>query len=185
MREEISQADVARLLKVHPAQLTLIVARGELTSRREGRRIWFKAKEVENYRVAHPNPIRRRRRGIFLGRAQRVIEGPRAAVVFSMLKDGAHLADIVVATKLAPDEVQTLWEYYTLGFDGIARAKKQHIENIELQRHHIQMQKDLDRERWMRFQERMKKLGPPTRPDLMKKAAEPSAASDRSSPGGE
>jgi len=182
MREEISQADVARLLKVHPAQVALIVSRGELASRREGKRIWFKKKDVDNYRVAHPNPVKRRRRGLFVGRAQRVIEGPRAAVVFEMLKNGAHLADIVVATKLAPDEVQTLWEYYTLGFEGIARAKKQHIENIELERHQIQMRRDLDRERWMRFQERMKKLGPPTRPDLMKKPIE---ASDRSSPAAE
>jgi hypothetical protein len=167
-KSDISQAEAARILGLFASQLADIEARGHLKSRRNGRRVWYSRREVEEYKSCRPLPEKRKRE-LFGGRIEREIKGQKAAEVFEMISQGYSLAQIVLKTKMSPVIVHVLWEYYSLGFDGIARAKRQAAEEKAIKEQLSEANKMMSRDRWMRFQLRMKQLGPPTRPDLVEK----------------
>jgi hypothetical protein len=167
-KKEISQAEAARILGIQPNLMIGLEARGHLKGKRIGRRVFYSRREVEEYKSCRPLP-EKRKRDLFGGRIEREIKGAKAAEVFEMIAAGNSLSQIVLETKMSPVLVHVLWEYYSLGFDGIARAKREAAEERATKEQLSEANKMMNRDRWMRFQLRMKQLGPPTRPDLVEK----------------
>ena len=153
------RGQVARRFKVSQATVIAWENTGKLHPTVEDGHIWHDPAEVDAFaRTWKPPRTYHNARRKEPANKWSKERGRIAATVFSMLRDGADLRSIVIATKAEPGLVRELWREYQTDFERAAREQREREEQRIAERVERETRKERQREEWCRFQEKMARL---------------------------
>ncbi|HEU5316783.1 MAG TPA: hypothetical protein VFX49_11780 [Chloroflexota bacterium] len=152
----MSRRDVAKRLGRHISSVRNYERDGSLPFIRRDGRVLFEPAAVDALaaKLGAPQPERRRRRTSPTMR----VRGELAAKVFSLIRSGMSLPEIVIAAKLPPETVRELWREYRTPFEQGERERLERESEEVAARVVREMQREQRADRWMRHQRELAQL---------------------------